>query len=390
MPVVVLMGARQTGKSTLVRSPTVSDARPYVSLDSQSVLDLAEMDPEAFVLRTPRMTIDEVQHAPALMPAIKAAVDQDRPRRPGRFVLTGSANLLLMKQVGETLAGRAAYLTIWPLTRREQLGLGRAGIWSELLATPRAQWPELVASETVPFEDWKAIARRGGYPTPAHKLRTAAERAEWFEGYFSTYLQRDVPELSPIASMPDFRRLMRSVALRVGTLVNQTQLARDTTMAQSTVQRYLNLLETSYQIVRLAPYTASRTKRLIKTPKVYWTDTGLAMFIAGETEPRGEHLESLVLHDLMAWRDAQAPSPSVLYWRTTKGHEVDFVIEAERKLLPIEVKATPRPSSGDLANVRIFLDEYGQSAVGGLLLYTGSETYWIAKNVLAVPWWKVI
>jgi predicted AAA+ superfamily ATPase len=183
---------------------------------------------------------------------------------------------------------------------------------------------------------------------------------------------------------------MRSLALRVGTLVNQTQLARETSLPQTTVQRYLNLLETSYQLVRIPPYTVSRVRRLIKTPKAYWSDTGLAMHIAGETSARGEHLENIVAHDLMVWRQTQTPAPQILYWRTTTGREVDFVIESGQTLLPIEVKATTSPSSGDLANMLAFMEEYGDSVTGGLLLYSGEETFWIAKNVLAAPWWKVL
>ena len=261
----------------------------------------------------------------------------------------------MMKGVNESLAGRAAYLTIWPMMRQEQLGLGR-----------------------------------GGYPRPAVHLSSDLARGEWFEGYVNTYLERDIPELSPIAHLADFRRLMRSLALRVGTLVNQTQLARETNLPQTTVQRYLNLLETSYQLVRVPPYTVSRVKRLIKTPKLYWSDVGLAMHLSGETVARGEHLENIVAQDLLVWQQTQTPAPQILYWRTTTGREVDFVIEAGQTLLPIEVKATISPSSGDLANLRAFMEEYGDAVKGGLFLYNGDETFWIAKQVLAVPWWKVL
>lgn len=390
MPVVVLMGARQTGKSTLVRESNPDEDRSYLTLESRSVLERALDDPGGFVTQREQLTIDEVQRAPELLLAIKTAVDAERQATPGRFILTGSANLLLMRGVNETLAGRASYLTIWPMTRREQLGLGTAGLWDDLLATPRAQWRDLVEAQPAPFEDWRALASRGGYPRPAVHLRDRGARAEWFEGYVNTYLERDIPDLSPIANRPDFRRLTQMAALRVGGLVNQTQIARDASIPQTTVQRYLNLLETSYQIVRLQPYAVSRTKRLIKTPKLYWSDPALALHLGGETVPRGEHLENIVAHDLLAWRQTQAPTPQILYWRTTSGREVDFVIEAGRTLLPIEVKTTQQPSSGDLASLRAFMDEYGDRAVGGLLLYGGEETFWVAKEVLAAPWWKVV
>jgi predicted AAA+ superfamily ATPase len=276
------------------------------------------------------------------------------------------------------------------MTRREQLGLGAAGLWTDLLDAPVNQWRDIVESQAAPAEDWRDLARRGGYPRPAVHLRDPRSRAEWFEGYLNTYLERDIPELSPIASLPDFRRVMQLTALRIGTLLNQTQLARECSVPQTTVQRYLSLLETSYQLVKIPAYAVSRGKRLIKTPKIYWSDTGLAMHLAGEHAPRGEHLENLVAHDLLAWRHSQIPTPQILYWRTTTGREVDFVIESERKLIPIEVKATSQPSSGDLASVRAFLDDYDGRAPGGLFLYGGEETFWIAKKVLAAPWWKVV
>ncbi len=393
MPVVALMGARQTGKSTLAGEVSALRGHALQSLDSRSSLDLALADPESFIAQagpTGRLTIDEVQRAPELLSAIKLVVDRSGQRVPGQFLLTGSANLLLMKHVKESLAGRASYITIWPMTRREQLGLGSAGLWSELLDVPVARWRELVLDQPAPFEDWRDLARRGGYPRPAVHLDSTSARDEWFAGYVDTYLERDIPEISAVASIPDLRRLMRSFAIRTGTLVNHTQLSRDTSIPQTTVRRYADLLEISWQIAPLPAYTASRVKRLIKAPKVYWSDPGLAMHLAGETTPRGEHLESIVVQDLFAWRQTLAPLPSVSYWRTASGQEVDAVIEAGSRLLPIEIKATARPSSGDLSGLKAFLEEYDDAVVGGLLLHTGQDTFWIAKNILAAPWWAVV
>ena len=393
MPVVVLTGARQTGKSTVVRDLLGDPERRYVSLDSRAVLERALSDPEAFVAQAGTdgtITIDEVQRAPALLNAIKLAVDEQRQRRAGRFILTGSANLLLMRQVSESLAGRAAYITIAPMTRREQLGFGRAGIWGDLIESPVARWRDLALAQAAPFEDWRELALRGGYPRPAVHLSTEALRSEWFSGYVDTYLERDLPDISPIAHRADFRRLMQALAVRTGTLVNQTQLARETALPQTTVQRYLNLLEVSYQLVRIPAYTASRAKRLIKTPKLFWGDPGLARHLAGERQPRGAHLENVVALDLLAWRHAHSARTNVLYWRTTTGREVDFVIETGQQLIPIEVKATTQPSTGDLANLRAFMDEYQSSVPGGLLLHCGTEVFWIAERVLAVPWWHII
>ena len=333
------------------------------------------------------MTLDEIQREPDLLRAVKRAIDRDRT--PGRFLLTGSANLLLMRQVSESLAGRASYLTLWPMTRREQRGLGRCGRWDELLDAPDAEWLDLLAAGEDASEDWRALARRGGFPTPALEL-AAADRAIWFDGYVRTYLERDLQDLAAISALPDFRRLMRAACLRLGQLVNQTELGRDVALPQPTVHRWLNLLETSYLLVRLPAYAVNRTKRLIKTPKLYWGDTGVALHLADAEEPSGAHLENLVLHDLLAWRDARNERAELTYWRTATGEEVDFVVESGGKLLPIEVKATARPRIGDAAQLRSFRAEYGKKARAGLLLHAGGTTEWLAPDVLAAPWWSVV
>lgn len=392
-PVVVLMGARQTGKSTLVEADALLPGRQerlYLTLDDLEVRERATAAPADFVRAAPRLTIDEVQRKPDLILAVERAVDQGRPRRPGRFLLTGSANLLLMERVSETLAGRATYATLWPLTRRERLGLGRTGIWSELLETPVDGWYDLVRSQQAPAADWRVEARIGGYPVPALELDGDDARALWFDGYVRTYLERDLQDLASIDNLVDFRRLMRAACLRLGNLVNQADLGRDTRIPRPTVHRHLNLLETSYQLVRLEPYSVNRTKRLIKTPKLYWSDTGLALHLGGQEEPGGFHLENLVLIDLLAWRDTRVPRPEVLYWRTASGQEVDLVIEHRDGLLPIEVKASRRPGRRDVQGLEVFRDEYPDLFTGGLLLHDGEEVEWLSRGILGVPWHRVV
>ena len=386
MPAVVLTGARQTGKSTLVEKLVPGDRR-YRTLDDFDVRDAARRDPEALLGGDDPLTLDEVQREPGLLTAVKRAIDRDR--RPGQYLLTGSANLLLMRQVSESLAGRASYLTLWPMTRREQLELGRAGRWDELLATPEAQWRDLLAAGDDAEEDWQALALRGGFPTPALELKAPADRAIWFDGYVRTYLERDLQDLASISALPDFRRLMQAACLRLGQLLNQTELGRDVGLPQPTVHRWLNLLETSYLLVRLPAYAVNRTKRLVKSPRIFWGDTGVALHL-GATAPAGAHLENLVLHDLLAWRDAQVDRVELAYWRTTIGEEVDFVIEAGGKLLPIEVKATSKPRLADCAHLRTFRQEYDRKARAGLLLHTGRTVEWLTPDVLAVPWWRVL
>ena len=387
MPAVVVTGARQTGKSTLAER-LVPGRRRYRSLDDLDALDAARRDPDVLVGGRDPVTLDEVQREPDLLRAVKRAIDRDRT--PGRFLITGSANLLLMRQVADSLAGRASYLTLWPMTRREQQGRGRCGMWDELLAARDDEWRDVLEAEAGDPEDWRAIVRRGGFPTPAVGMAKASERAIWFDGYVRTYLERDLQDLAAISSLPDFRRLMRAACLRIGQLVNQSDLGRDTALPQPTVHRWLNLLETSYLLVRLPAYAVNRTKRLIKAPKIYWGDTGVALHLAEAPEPTGAYLENVVLHDLLAWRDARIERAELGYWRTAIGEEVDVVIETGGKLLPIEVKATARPRLADAGHLRTFRAEYGKKARAGLLLHTGDMLDWLAPDVLAAPWWRVL
>lgn len=388
-PVVVLLGARQTGKTTLVRASAPLARRPYLTLDDFDLRTQAEADPEAVLERAPALVLDEVQRARSLLIAVKRAVDRDRPRKPGRFVLTGSANLLMLERIGETLAGRAVYVTLWPFTRRERHGLGRAGAWSELLAARASAWRGVLAEHAGPREDWRAATRLGGFPVPAHELGDDAARALWFSGYVQTYLERDLQALRAVENLADFRRLMRAACLRIGNLLNQAELGRDVGISQPQVHRFLNLMEASYLAVRLPAFAANRTRRLIKAPKLYWCDTALALHLAGEAEPRGAHLENLVLADLLAWRDVQPTRPEILYWRTAAGQEVDFVVETPKRLLPIEVKSAARVAPADAKGLEAFLDEYAKAADGALLLYGGDEVFPLTRRVLAAPWWMV-
>lgn len=387
-PVVVVTGARQTGKSTLVQRLRGAEGRAYFTLDDLDILEQAQREPDALLRDRLPLTLDEVQRAPDLLMAVKRAVD--RERTPGRFLLTGSANLLLMRRVSETLAGRAQYLTLWPMARREQLGEGACGAWSLFFDEEPDVWADRLERAAATRADWRPLAARGGYPVPALRLEGDEARAAWFTGYVRTYLERDLQDLSAVGSLVDFRRLMTLAALRSGQLLNQSELGRDAGLSQPTVHRWLNLLEVSYQVVRLPAYAASRAKRVIKTPKLYLSDAGIALHLAGVAEPAGAHLETLILADLLQWREGRVRRPEILYWRTAGGREVDFLIELGRRLLPVEVKAGARVGPGDARHLEFFLDEHARLARAGLLVYAGAEVRWITGRVLAAPWWAVI
>ena len=393
LPVTVLMGAKQTGKSTLVRTlPSLKDYLLLI-LDRADIREQALSDPHALLRSAPKVIIDEVQRDPALVLSIKEIVDENAytgQRAVGQFILTGSANLLEMRRVNESLAGRAAYTTRWPMSRREQLGHGVAGTWSDFFATATTDWLDLVQSTTAIAADWRELARVGGYPTPAFEQSTADERALWFQGYIETYLDRDLRDLASLNNPLDMRRLMRIAAHRVGQLINRSAWANKAGVAPTTAFRYLDLLEQSYQLIRLEVYAVNRGKRLIKSPKAYWSDTAMAWHLAGTPPLSGFHFENVVVQELLVWRDAQLQKPAIMHWRTTTQDEVDFVVEQpDGRLLAIECKSGDRPTYDDADGLRLCLREY-PAAIGGLLLHSGTETRWIADRVLSVPWWRVV
>jgi predicted AAA+ superfamily ATPase len=393
MRVVAVIGPRQAGKSTFVEHHPGLKGRPYFSLDDPAVLRRAREDAAAFVRSDPELTIDEVQREPQLMLAIKSVVDRVRPAVRGQFVLTGSANLLMMKRISDSLAGRAYYLRLWPMTRAEQQGLGTAGAWDLFFDHEVAHWLELVRKRDCRPATWTEYAARGGFPEVALGTLVPQDRAFWFDGYTTTYLERDLRELAAVADLADFQRLMQAAALRVGNLLNQSELGRDIKLPAMTVHRYLNLLETSCQIVRLEPYAINRTKRLIKTPKLYWNDSGLALHLAygGEDiEPSGAYFENFILCDLLAWRDSRLPRAALSYWRTASGYEVDFVLEWRRQLLGIEVKTGAEPRLKDARGLQAFLAEHPRQARGGLLLHGGTQSYWLSDKIVAAPWWRIL
>jgi hypothetical protein len=389
-PVVALTGARQTGKTTLARDRVPGAKRLFRTLDDLDVLDAASRDPARLLEGNDPITLDEVQRAPGLLLAVKRAVD--RERKPGRFLLTGSANLLLMRRVSESLAGRAVYFQLGPLTEGEKAGRPAAPPWSELLRARSLDEARGLFRKPAPLPDWPARALAGGFPRAA-LAADVAERRAWFDGYVRTYLERDLQQIAAIQELPDFRRLMRTAALREGQVLNQSALARDAGLSQATAHRYLNLLETTYQIIRIPAFKVSRTARLVKAPRLYAGDTGLGAHLAGlEDEAAlrshpgsGAFLEGLVLAAISAWRDLSDSRPEILYWRTQSGQEVDFVLETSRRLLPVEVKASSRATLDDAAGLLAFLQEHGARAPFGLLLHTGADVVPLTSRVLAVP-----
>ena len=390
-PVVVVHGARQTGKTTLVQGSPIGQGRTFLSLDDFDVRDVAQSDPTALFIGRDCITLDEIQRQPDLLLAIKA--DVDRQRQPGRFLLTGSANLLLMERVADTLAGRAVYFSLPPLTwaEIEERGYGQTLdilIEQETIDQVVRALPASVPEPNRPLQE---AVRAGGYPVPA-LAADAGFRARWFDGYVQTYLERDLRQLSAIDQLMEFRRLMQLCALQNGRLLNIASLAADAGLAAATARRYINLLEISFQVTRVPAYAVNRGKRLVKAPKLLWTDTGLAAHLAGIADSdslvRGREwgfwLENWVGNHLLVWAGLRVPRLNITHWRTSNGREVDFVVETGRRLIPVEVKATPRPSSRDLAGLNAFLDTY-EAAPFGVVACPCPAPKVLSSRVIALP-----
>jgi hypothetical protein len=388
-PVVILTGARQVGKSTLVQRFDGASERAYLTLDHLPTLARAHSAPEALVTERAKMTIDEVQRAPELMLAVKYEVD--RARSAGRYLLAGSANLLLLRTTGESLAGRAHYLTLRGFTEREKRGERDATRWSALLGASDAR-AALECVEVAPAVDWQQAALQGGFP-PAALAESASDRLAWFEDYTQTYLSRDLRELAQVDDLAGFGRLMQVAALRTGGVLNQADLARDAASPRTTVQRWMSLLVASYLVDLVPAFGPSRTRRLIKAPKVFPGDTGLALYLAGAYDreqlgrvPRpGVWLEALVLHELLAWSETQTPKPSVAHYRTESQHEIDFILEHGQRCLPIEVKASLAVRPHDASVIEDFCADHGERAPFGIVLYEGRDPLRLGPRSLAVP-----
>jgi predicted AAA+ superfamily ATPase len=389
-PAVLINGARQTGKSTLVQSTDLaSQNRPYLTFDDPGILAAARRDPNGFIagLNLP-VTLDEVQHVPELFPVIKAAID--RNRRPGQFLLTGSANVMLLPKLSDSLAGRMEVLTLWPFSQGELRGV-RENFVEHLFSTGHANRSGRRSS--VSWEELLEIMVAGGYP-PAVARHTPARRDAWFQSYVLTMLQRDIRDLASIADFTAIPRLLSVVAARAGSLLNFADLSRTMALPQTTLKRHFALLENTFLVQLLRPWARNLGKRVIQTPKVYLNDSGLLAYTLGASADRvktegnltGPVLENFVLMELRKQCSWSAIRPDLFYWRTASGQEVDFVLEDRTgKVVGIEVKAAATLGSNDVRGLKALADAVGKSWIRGLVLYSGTEVIPFAANLHGVP-----
>jgi hypothetical protein len=371
-PVTMLVGPRQSGKSTLAQAlvDELGDAR-YASLDRGTNLTAARDDPAAFIDADARtLVIDEVQRAPGLLLAIKASVDEDR--RPGRFVLTGSADVLSLPRVADTLAGRMEVLRLWPLSQGEIEGRREGFLESLLNGRPPTK------AAAVDRADLLRRIEAGGYPEAIE--RSGARRRRWFESYLDTMLQREVRELANVSGLTELPRLMRLLAARATGLLNYSALARDLGMPQTTLKRYLALLETAFLVATVPAWFRNIGKRLVKSPKLVLTDAGLLAHLLGGGElverSIGPALENFVLMELVKQASFGGVRPPLFHYRTSEGVEVDAVIESDGgKVYGVEVKAAATLTSRDSRGLKALATSLGDEFGAGVILHTGTTRF---------------
>lgn len=379
-PVVLLTGPRQSGKTTLVRA--AFPEHEYVSLEDGDMAALAREDPRGFLARFPGpVVLDEAQRVPSLASYLQSAVDRDPS--PGRFVLTGSQNLLLMETVAQSLAGRCAILHLLPFSRAELAGRPQAEPTdpSSLFGNTQAQG--------APWE----LTRSGFYPR-IHDRRIPPE--VWLADYVQTYVERDVRMLLNIGDLLTFERFLRLCAGRTAQILNYSALASDCGIAVDTARRWVSVLVTSFLVFLLPPHHRSFNKRVIKSPRLYFFDTGLACHLLGvrsasqlDTHPlRGALFENLVIAEVAKAYWHHRRTPPISYWRDQTGHEVDLLIEEGTRLFPVEIKSGATFASDMLTPLRWWSGLAAADAGQATLVYAGGE-FLTHTGIDIRPWWSV-
>jgi len=383
MPVVVITGLRQTGKTTFLQRQPGFGQRRYVTFDDFAQLEAAKSDPDGFVSDEEPLTIDEAHKCPEIFTAIKKSVD--KKREPGKFLLSGSANLGLLKGISESLAGRSIYFVMHPFNRREMTRkIAKQSFLENFFETQeiiKTKDPRPIQAEDI---------LNGGMPIIC--LGEVKNRFLWFKGYEQTYLERDVRELSRIDNIIAFRNLLHLTALRTGKLLSPSELARDAKLPVATVSRYLSLFETSFIITRLNPYLKNRASRLIKSPKLYLSDSGLACYLTGlnrieftSSQPlTGSMFETYIAQNLLSLIQGRWPSACLYFWSVQGRNEVDFIIEVNNHCIALEIKSGTRWQERDLSGLKAFLTATPHCKAA-ILGYNGTEIVKLGDKIWALP-----
>lgn len=393
-PIVAVTGPRQSGKSTLIKH--FIDARwQYYSLDNSAHLLRIQRDPHLFTKEfSSHIAIDEAQKAPELFPALKALVDSGFPYK---IIISGSANFLLLQSITESLAGRVGIVELLPFSMTEYFREHTfASVWDVIFSSSSADqlYQSLVKRKQTRISEAQVLEciLFGGYPKLSH-LHSASEKWEWLAQYVTTYIERDLRNLAHVADLSSFQQTYKLLAYQTAQIINMSSVAHDLGITSNTVKRYTSILETSYQCTFLPAFAASRKKQLIKAPKVMYGDTGLVnFFMAHQNKDAmlysghwGAILETWVYLELYKYTKTMTPQPSLLYWRTHNGAEVDCIIERGGGYIPIEVKAAMTLSPLMFRSMKQFIEEHAAKVSFGIVFYRGDAPYYVEKNIIAIP-----
>lgn len=401
-PVVVVNGARQTGKSTILNHLFGATMKSVVF---DPVIDVgnARADPELFLsLNPPPIILDEIQYCPDLMPAIKRRVDRS-PGRNGLYLITGSQQFSVIRAIGESLAGRAALLTLAPFSLAEiaeEKGVARGGLIAGLMerggvAGRAAEIASNIAGDAAPIAGPAGIAGaifRGGYPRTLDMADDTA--TAWFEGYLRTYVERDIRTLGDVGDMQAFSRFVRLAAQLTAQEINLSHLGREIGIDPKTARAWLAILKASYQWTELAAYSGNATKRISEKPKGHFTDTGFACYLASifsrdslASHPLfGALFESAVVCEAHKQLAALPAMPAAYHWRSHGGAEVDMVVEKDGLFWLLEAKLAARPGPGDARGMRAFCETYPGSPIAGRIIVSGGEEcYALDSDTIVVP-----
>jgi uncharacterized protein len=386
--VVCLLGARQSGKTTLVRS-VADEEHParYLSLDDPTALEAARTDPVGFVAGSERMVIDEVQRAPDLLLAIKQVVDSESAR--GRFLLTGSANILTLPQIADALPGRVDYLTLWPFSQGEL-----SGAWSTFLEDAFAGKTPSVEGAPVGRSGYVERIAQGGFPEAV--VADEVRRRRFFSSYADSILGREVGELSSVRDTEASARVLRLAAARSASLTNLSSIGGELGIDHKTVANHLRVLEQLFLVIRLPAWHANLGHRVVRAPKLHVADTGMLCSLIGvdarrleeDGEIAGSVIETFVVNEVVRQASVSQLGPllSLGHYRDQRGHEVDLVIEhAGGDVVGIEVKASATPRLRDAAGLGLLRDRLGKRFRQGVVLHLGSEPLPLGDRISAVP-----
>ena len=382
-PVVLIVGPRRAGKTTLVKNLDAS--RPYMTLDDQTVCQAAQSDPVGFIRGLDRVIIDEIQRAPGLLLAIKMAVDEEY--RPGRFLLTGSANILALTRIADSLAGRMEIIQMLPLAQAEIQG--KTPTFLEHLFSGTMQTPP----NAIVGDDLVSIVLRGGFPELMAR-ESERRQQDWARSYLTSILTRDLRDIAMIEKLTELPKFMRLLAERSGELVNFSQLGAGVGVNHKTGQRYVGLLETVFLVARLQPWFTNRHKRIIKTPKLHVLDSGLLASVRGQTFSKvkadrttfGSLLEGYVFSEVLKLMTASDLRLTPYHFRDRDRREVDIMLERDDGMIAgLEIKAGATLKSGDFAGLRVLADLCGDRFAFGAVLYDNAHIVPFGKNLAAVP-----